>query len=402
MDLYSQPVPSESVHIPSVTELTSDIKQTLEGKFVDVLVQGEVSQPKKSNNGHIYLTLKDEHAQLPCVIWRSTAQKLNLDLLHGQQIVVGGDIQVYPPHGKYQLIVTYVKQAGIGALQKAFEELKQKLKEEGLFDRIQKKSLPKFPEKIGVVTSATGAAFQDIRSTLEKKYPLVKVYLYHASVQGVNAAPEIVNGINYFSENKNVDVLIIGRGGGSLEDLWPFNEEAVARAVYACEVPVISGVGHETDFSISDFVADARAATPTQAAIIAVPDINELRFYVDDLDQNLKHRVFDFVRAKKERVQQMIKAHALLVVNQKVYHQKERINTINYRMQNSVQAVFHKYKDRYQKSNYLLESNDPNEPLKKGYVRILQNKNWIRKSKNFMKESDFQIQWKDRTVQIKR
>jgi exodeoxyribonuclease VII large subunit len=397
MDLFS-----ESLHIPSVSELTGSIKQTLEEKFVDVLVQGEVSQPKTSANGHTYFTLKDEKAQLPCVIWRSTAQQLNLDLLHGQQIVVGGDIQVYPPHGKYQLIVTYVKQAGIGALQKAFEELKQKLKSEGLFDPDHKKPLPGFPGKIGVVTSSTGAAFQDIRSTLEKKFPMVTVYLYHASVQGVNAAPEIVKGINYFSKNKNVDVLIIGRGGGSLEDLWPFNEEAVARAVYDCEVPVISGVGHETDFSISDFVADARAATPTQAASMAVPDINELRFYVDDMDRKLKRKIFDILKIRKERVQQLIKAHGLLVVSQKVYHQKERINGLQYRMQNTIHARFHHIKEKYQNLHYLLGSYNPNEPLDKGYVRILQNDKWIRKSTLFKKDLDFKIQWKDREDEISR
>jgi len=397
MDLFTK-----SLHIPSVSELTGSIKQTLEEKFIDVLVQGEVSQPKTSANGHTYFTLKDERAQLPCVIWRSTAQQLNLELLHGQQIVVGGDIQVYPPHGKYQLIVTYVKQAGLGALQKAFEELKQKLKNEGLFDPAHKKPLPAFPEKIGVVTSSTGAAFQDIRSTFEKKFPLVTVYLYHASVQGVNAAPEIVKGINYFSKNNYVDVLIIGRGGGSLEDLWPFNEEAVARAVYDCEVPVISGVGHETDFSISDFVADARAATPTQAASMAVPDINELRFYVDDMDRKLKRNVHDILRTRKERVQQLIKAHGLLVVSQKIYHQKERINGLQYRMQNTVHALFHQNKDRYQNLHYLLESYNPNEPLDKGYVRILQDDKWIRKSRLFKKDSDFKIQWKDREDEISR
>lgn len=396
MDLFSQ-----SIHIPSVTELTQDIKQTLEEKFIDIVVQGEVSQPKTSSNGHTYFTLKDERAQLPCVVWRSTSRQLNLQLLHGQQIVVGGDIQVYPPHGKYQLIVTYVKQAGLGALQKAFEELKQKLKKEGLFDADHKKSLPAFPEKIGVVTSATGAAFHDICSTLERKFPMVTVYLHHASVQGINAASEIVKGINYFSKNKNVDVLIIGRGGGSLEDLWPFNEEAVARAVYDCEIPVISGVGHETDFSISDFVADARAATPTQAASMAVPDINELRFYIDDLEQKIKRLIYDSIRHKKEQVQQLIKAHGLLVVNQKVYHQKDYVNSLQYKLQTRMQSLLHHYKEKYQTLSYLLEKYNPNEPLEKGYVRVIQNDQWIRDSKNFKKESDFKIQWKDRIDLIK-
>ncbi|MEX0930013.1 MAG: exodeoxyribonuclease VII large subunit, partial [Balneolales bacterium] len=271
--------------MPTVSQLTLNIKAVMEGQFHDVLVQGEVSQPKSSRNGHIYFTLKDAGAQLPCVIWKSTAERLNTTLQHGQHVMAGGEVQVYAPHGKYQLIVSAVQQAGSGALQHAFEKLKTKLQAEGLFDEGRKKPLPKFPGSIGVVTSAGGAAFQDIVSTLTKRYPLVDLYLYHAAVQGVSAASEITRGIEYFSETGKVDVMIIGRGGGSLEDLWPFNEEAVARAVFNSNVPVISAVGHETDFSISDFMADARAATPTQAASMAVPDIGELRFQVEDLDK---------------------------------------------------------------------------------------------------------------------
>lgn len=242
--------------IPTVTELTDKIKALLEKNFVDILVEGEASNVKRSANGHIYFTLKDAGAQLPCVIWRNTAQRLGIDLMDGQQIVVGGDIQVYAPHGRYQMIVGLVQQAGIGKLQQAFEALKAKLKAEGLFEDIHKKPIPKYPKRIGVVTSKTTAAFQDIRSTLEKRWPIAEVLLYHASVQGVNAAPEIVKGIQYFSTQQNVDVVLISRGGGSLEDLWAFNEESVARAVFECEVPLISAVGHEVDFSISDFVAD--------------------------------------------------------------------------------------------------------------------------------------------------
>ncbi|MGF1670307.1 MAG: exodeoxyribonuclease VII large subunit, partial [Balneolaceae bacterium] len=214
--------------IPSVTELTNQIKELLESNFFEVMVEGEISNVKKSRNGHIYFTIKDENAQMPCVIWRGVSQRLQADLIDGQQVILGGSLQVYAPHGRYQLIVSFVEQAGIGALQKAFEKLKEKLKKEGLFDDIHKKPLPEFPERIGVITSATGAAFQDIRSALEKRWPVATIYLFPASVQGVNAAPELVKAMKWFSKNKTVDVLIIGRGGGSLEDLWAFNEEAVA------------------------------------------------------------------------------------------------------------------------------------------------------------------------------
>jgi exodeoxyribonuclease VII large subunit len=291
--------------VPSVSELTGKIKNLLESNFTDVLVEGEISNVKQSRNGHYYFTVKDSDAQLSCVMWRNVAQRLGPDLIDGQQVILGGSIQVYAPHGRYQMIVTLVEQAGIGKLQQEFERLKKKLKDEGLFDEAHKKKLPDFPERIGVVTSASGAAFHDIISTLERRWPMAAVYLYHASVQGVNAAPELVKGIKYFCKNRNVDVLIIGRGGGSLEDLWPFNEESVARAVFKCPVPVVSAVGHEVDFSICDFVADARAATPTQAAVLATPDINEIRFLVEDLNSGLSVLLNDRVNRYRESLRRL-------------------------------------------------------------------------------------------------
>ena len=337
--------------IPSVTELTGKIKTVLEQNFMDILVEGEASNVKRSANGHFYFTLKDSGAQLPCVIWRSTVQRLGIDLTDGQQIVIGGDIQVYEPHGRYQMIVNLVQQAGIGKLQQAFEKLKAKLKSEGLFDDIHKLALPKFPQRIGVVTSKTTAAFQDIRATLQKRWPLAEVKLFHASVQGVNAAPEIVNGINYFSNHKNVDVVIIGRGGGSLEDLWPFNEEAVARAVFHCEIPIISAVGHEVDFSISDFVADSRAATPTQAAVMAVPDINEIAANrIASMKEQLEYKTTGLLRNRRD----------------------------------FLLAFQHR-----------LDKQNPNEPLEKGFARVWQNEKWIRSSKDLKKKDSFEIEWKD-------
>ncbi len=391
----------ELLKIPSVSELTSEIKILLESNFYDVVVQGEVSQPKKSSNGHIYFTLKDDKAQLPCVIWRSLAETQNIELVHGQHIIVGGNVEVYAPHGRYQLIVSIVKQAGEGALQKAFEELKRKLMAEGLFDDTHKRKLPAFPKIIGVVTSATGAAFQDIRSTLERRFPLAAVKLYHASVQGINAASEIVRGINYFSKKADADLLIVGRGGGSLEDLWPFNEEAVARAIYNCSIPVISAVGHETDFSISDFVADVRAATPTQAASIAVPDINELRFYSEDLDKRLRNNINFIVTRRKETVDRLIHAHGLMVVRQKVLHKQEILNNFQYRMENATRYRLLNLKEQAHNLKQRMQVQNPNLPLKKGYVRILQKDKWIKESSKFVEKEEFTIQWKDHENIIK-
>lgn len=386
--------------IPTVSEFTEKLKVLLEQNFNDILVEGEASNVKQSANGHIYFTLKDSGAQLPCVIWRSTVQRSGIQLSDGQQIVVGGDIQVYAPHGRYQMIVSLVQQAGIGKLQQAFEELKAKLKAEGLFDEIHKKPLPRFPKRIGVVTSKTTAAFQDIRSTFEKRWPLAEIKLFHASVQGVHAAPEIANGINYFSSEKNVDLVIISRGGGSLEDLWPFNEEVVARSVFACEIPIISAVGHEVDFSISDFIADLRAATPTQAAVLASPDINEVKMFVEDLFRRLELKTKGALQFYKDRVSSLAKSYALLAVQQKMVQARSEVKNLQNRLVHNSEL--------YQKNQtrvltellHRLDKQNPNEPLEKGFVRVLQNKKWIRQPKDFISDQSFQLQWEKDTKTI--
>lgn len=386
--------------IPTVTELTGKIKSLLEQNFVDILVEGEASNVKQSANGHIYFTLKDSGAQLPCVIWRNTAQRNGIQLTDGQQVVVGGDIQVYAPHGRYQMIVGLVQQAGIGKLQQAFEELKAKLKAEGLFEDIHKKPIPKYPKRIGVVTSKTTAAFQDIRSTLEKRWPVAGVDLFHASVQGVNAAPEIVKGIEYFSKSQNVDLVIIGRGGGSLEDLWPFNEEAVARAVFDCSIPIISGVGHEVDFSISDFVADLRAATPTQAAVYATPDINEVRMLVEDLTRRVEVNTIGAIQFYKDRVQHLSKSYALLAVKQKMEIATNEVNYLKSRLRQASDKYFTHRMHLVQHLDQNLASKNPNKPLEKGFVRVWQGKKWVRSSKLLEKGTELELEWLDGKVQF--
>tara|TARA_R110002096_G_scaffold406782_8_gene605176 strand:+ start:10006 stop:11202 length:1197 start_codon:yes stop_codon:yes gene_type:complete len=386
--------------IPTVTELTGKVKQLLEQNFTDILVEGEASNVKQSANGHIYFTLKDSGAQLPCVLWRNTIQRSGIKLTDGQQIVIGGDLQVYAPHGRYQMIVNLVQQAGIGKLQQAFEQLKAKLQAEGLFEEFHKKPLPKFPQTIGVVTSQTTAAFQDIRATLEKRWPLAQVKLYHASVQGVNAAPEIVHGLEYFSTQQNVDVVIIGRGGGSLEDLWPFNEEAVARAVFACPIPIISAVGHEVDFSISDFVADVRAATPTHAAVLATPDINEIQMYVEDLNRRMELNTKGAVQFYKDRVSYLGKSHALLAVQQKMKTARSTISTIQEKLAHRVESKLRTQKEQLVEFAHRIDKQNPNEPLEKGFVRVWQNKKWIRNSELFQETATTELEWSDNKVTI--
>ncbi|MDX1637020.1 MAG: exodeoxyribonuclease VII large subunit [Balneolaceae bacterium] len=389
--------------VVSVSELTDDIKRVLEGNFIDIKVEGEISNASTSARGHTYFTLKDEDAQLSCVIWRGIVQRMGSEpVVDGQQVIARGDIQVYPPHGKYQLIVQSVEQAGIGALQEAFEKLKAKLMEEGLFSEEHKKPLPKFPQRIGVITSETGAAFHDIRDTLERRWPVARVLLHHASVQGVNAAPELVRAINWFSREQNVDLLIVGRGGGSLEDLWPFNEEAVARALFNCRIPVVSAVGHEVDFSISDFVADARAATPTQAAIVATPDINEYRMYVDDLSTRLEERVTGRIEEQKERVRQLVSSHALLAIREKVVNSHERVKSLVERLRHRREVLFYKKRQQLTELRHRLENRNPNAPLEKGFARVWQGEQWIRSADRFNEEEPAEIEWRNGKIEVNR
>jgi exodeoxyribonuclease VII large subunit len=257
-------------HILSVTQLTSRIKSLLEETFPDVWVEGELSNLSVPQSGHAYFTLKDEHSQIRAVLFRSSQRSIKFTLQHGMQVICRGRVSVYEPRGEYQLILEYIEPKGMGALQLAFEQLKARLEKEGLFDLEHKKPLPLLPRRIGIVTSPTGAAIRDMLRVIKRRHPKIQILIYPVPVQGVEAAPAIVEAIQYFNGERNVDVMIVGRGGGSLEDLWAFNEEAVVRAIYASRVPVISAIGHETDYTIADFVADLRAPTPSAAAEMGV------------------------------------------------------------------------------------------------------------------------------------
>ena len=259
-------------NIYSVSEITREIKEILELQLPAFWVQGEISNFVHHNSGHMYFSLKDENAQIPCVMWRSRNAGLLFRPGDGRKVNVYGNITVYEKRGAYQLDVLKMAPVGMGELQMAFEELKEKLKAEGLFDESFKKNLPEIPQRIGIVTSQTGAAIRDIVTGLNNRLPGVEKILRPTLVQGGGAAKDIAAAIREFNEYKNVDVILVGRGGGSMEDLWAFNEEVVARAIFASEIPVVSAVGHQVDFTISDFCADVRAATPSAAAELLVPD----------------------------------------------------------------------------------------------------------------------------------
>lgn len=256
----------------SVTELTAQIQGMLGTTFEDVFVQGEISQPRTPRSGHVYLTLKDDGAVLPAVIWRSTVGRLRYEPEEGLEVIARGGIDVYPPHGRYQLIIRSLEPVGAGALQLAFEQLRARLEAEGLFAPERKRELPAMPQRIALVTSKTGAAVRDMVSVIQRRLPGVTILLRNVRVQGDGAAQEIAAALDLVDARGDVDVIVVGRGGGSIEDLWAFNEEVVARAIARCETPVVSAVGHETDITIADLVADLRAATPSQAGELVVPD----------------------------------------------------------------------------------------------------------------------------------
>lgn len=315
----------------SVSALTHEIREILTTAYDGIWVSGEISGLKLAASGHAYFNLKDSSSQIRCVIWKGSVRLLRVKPQEGMAVLARGRIDVYEPRGEYQLIVETLEPQGQGALQLAFEQLKSRLEAEGLFAAARKRPLPRFPRRIGIVTSPTGAVIQDMIHVLTRRFPGLHLRLYPALVQGPGSVEAIVEGIRYFSENPWADLLIVGRGGGSLEDLWSFNEEAVARAIAACPVPVISAVGHETDFTIADFVADHRAPTPSAAAEIAVPDARPLiaaldshsarleraaRFAMLRLAQrfdDIQFRLRDCARMRLDSLRRLIEVHTALL-----------------------------------------------------------------------------------------
>jgi exodeoxyribonuclease VII large subunit len=286
--------------IYTVSDLTARIRELLAKNFTDVTVQGEISNCRAATSGHYYFTLKDERAQVKCVLFKQQQRGMKFFPEDGLKVTVRGSVSVYEPRGEYQIYVESLEPAGRGALQLAFEQLKKRLEAEGLFDSSRKKPLPLLPSRIGLVTSPSGAAVRDVVRILKRRFPNVHLTLYPVRVQGEGAAAEIVAALDHFSKKRLVDVVLLVRGGGSLEDLWSFNEESVARAIVACTIPVISGVGHETDFTIADFVADVRASTPSAAAELVVQTRREFDKHVSDLrarlEGSLRYRLLELSR----------------------------------------------------------------------------------------------------------
>ncbi|MBL7083763.1 MAG: exodeoxyribonuclease VII large subunit [Candidatus Aminicenantes bacterium] len=318
------------------------VKEELESSFPLLWVEGEISNFYCHQSGHLYFTLKDEASQLKTVMFRGEARKVPFELKNGLQVVSKGRINVYEPRGEYQLVVDVLEPKGKGALQLAFEQLKEKLQKEGLFDPKIKKKLPLLPKKVGVVTSPRGAAIVDILRTLERRFARLYILIYPVKVQGEGAADEIVEGIDYLGSLPELDVIIVGRGGGSIEDLWAFNEEKVARAIFLCPVPVISAVGHEIDFTIADFVADIRASTPSAAAEMVIEKEQSFEERIQNLEKRIVHNLKYFLQEQKHDVLSLSQHRVFQNMKVLLLNLEQRIDDLEIRARNTIRNMLQK------------------------------------------------------------
>ncbi|MBM4030489.1 MAG: exodeoxyribonuclease VII large subunit [Planctomycetes bacterium] len=357
----------ESEGVLSVSELTQRIRRSLEDEFGQVAVVGEVSNLRRPASGHVYLTLKDSGAQIAAVVWRSSASRLRFELEDGMEVIVSGSLTVYEPRGSYQIIISSIRPKGLGALQLAFLQLKDKLEKEGLFRPELKKPLPYLPDCVGVVTSATGAAIQDILKVLARRFPPAHVVLRPVRVQGEGAAEEIARAIAEFNEWGGADVLIVGRGGGSIEDLWAFNEEAVARAIHASRIPVISAVGHEIDVTIADFVADRRALTPTEAAELVLPDLRELLERLGGLRGRLATALRGQVDLARATLARLRASYGFRAPIELVRRHEQRLDDLAGALALAVRRRIESARERLATAGGRLEALSPLRVLERGY-----------------------------------
>ncbi len=351
----------------SVSEITAQIKGQIESRFSNVWVQGEISNFKHHTSGHMYFTVKDEKAELSCVMFRGFNQSIHFKPEDGMDVLLQGKVTVYEPRGQYQLMVQMMEPAGIGTLYLAFEALKKQLAAEGLFDEALKKLLPAYPKRIGIVTSRTGAALRDMLNVLTRRAPHVEIVLRPALVQGEAAAKDVIQGIHELESLGGMDIIIIGRGGGSLEDLWAFNEEALARAIADCSVPLISAVGHETDVTISDMVADLRAPTPSAAAELAAPSADELKLQLSGWNERLSLTIQHQLNRLWQRLDHLSDRHALQQPQAILDRHREKLNTLSHQMYISMNHLISVAKTKLKGFEKEISVLNPSDILHRGY-----------------------------------
>lgn len=375
----------------SVSQLNGYIKRILQMDPLlgNVSVIGEISNLKFHGSGHVYFTLKDQNSKINCFLPADRVSKLRYQLSEGMEITASGYIYLYERGGSYSLNVKEIEVAGLGNLAIAFEKLKQKLEEEGLFDLEHKKAIPAFPDKIAVVTSETGAAVRDILKIIQSKNNYVDVLIYPVLVQGPAAAGEIAAAIDDINVKfPHIDTIIVGRGGGSMEELWAFNEEVVARSIYNSEIPVISAVGHETDFTISDFVADRRAETPTAAAHMAVPDIQELKNYVEDLKEQIKHSIIKDIQLKELHLSKLDLSAFQRDLESRITMEQMRMDNIHQENQRKIQEIIDVREQQMTLFKNDLESLNPTAIMQRGYSAVTNKDGQLINSAKALKPED--------------
>lgn len=357
--------------ILSVTDLSRYLRALMESDEIlrDVWVSGEISNLSRPASGHVYFTLKDQNAALRCVIWRTNAARLMVNLRDGQAVEAHGAISVYERDGQYQLYIDTLRLAGEGWLYQEFLRLKARLESEGLFDVERKRLVPAFPRKIGIVTSATGAALQDILNTLTHRFPLAEVILSPAAVQGADAPPALVRALRRL-EAAHPDVILLARGGGSLEDLWAFNDESVVRAIADCSIPIITGIGHETDFTLADFAADLRAPTPTGAAVLATPDAEELRASLGSQLLHLDSAMSAILTVNRRDVVDMQQRLVRLSPQRRVQEDRQRLDEYLERARRGLTASLHLRRAQLEGQRSRLQALNPLAVLQRGYAVV--------------------------------
>lgn len=369
MAMFSAPELPGFSRFWTVSEVNTYLKTLMESdsSLQDLWVEGEISNLSRPASGHLYFTLKDQNSSLRCVMWKNRASAVGTLLQEGAAIEAHGNLNVYEQRGQYQLYIDFLRPRGEGKLFQEYQRLKAKLEGEGLFDPERKRTLPAWPSRIGIVTSSTGAAFQDMKDTLKRRYPLVTILLAPTSVQGENAPAEIVAALNRLYDLKP-DLILVGRGGGSIEDLWAFNDERVARAIFESPVPVISGVGHETDFTISDFVADLRAPTPTAAAELAVPDQGELRTGIGEFEARLLRSIEGILSEQRWKLETLSSVITRLSPLGEIINGRQRLDELSGRLERAGAGFLKGSRDKCNSIQARLSALNPESILKRGYA----------------------------------
>ncbi|MCB0725410.1 MAG: exodeoxyribonuclease VII large subunit [Ignavibacteriae bacterium] len=389
----------------TVSELSQELKFLIEQNFPFIYITGEISNFKiHTASGHYYFSVKDDKAQISCVMWSSRNRFLHVTPEDGMKVVIKGRVTVYEGRGTYQIDVFEVEPAGVGELQRAFERLKEQLQEEGLFDEEHKKDLPEFPQRVGIITSETGAAMHDFCNVTSKRYPNAEIFLFPVTVQGAIAAGTIVTAIKKAHTLKpGLDVLVLARGGGSLEDLWSFNEERVARAIYDAEIPIVSAIGHEIDFTIADFVADLRAPTPSAAAELIFPDKKELLERIKQFEYYIYGAIIDKINNLREILDALEGSYAFNRPMDILDEYKYRLDEIDRSVERTIKEKFYSLNNSLNYIDKILKNVDPQTIMRRGYAVVKRNDEVVSRAEGLKSKDDVSISFFDgsKEAQIK-